>query len=161
MSTKRSRQKKPTADRLKASQKRLAQRPRCGLCGATGNLTQTECCDQWICNDEDKYEMFSYARNSCHRNHRRFTLCAMHFDAGHDGRWQDCEKCRALVNKTEMYVYFGTNEYNFEKLENPPSYEPTTCCACGAVIPLAEGGYSISKGEYKCSKCSDPIPRFF
>ncbi len=27
--------------------------------------------------------------------------------------------------ETEMYVYYGTNEYNFEVLENPPEYEPT------------------------------------
>ncbi len=39
--------------------------PRCGLCGKTKKLTKTECCDQWICDDEDKYVIFSYARNSC------------------------------------------------------------------------------------------------
>ncbi len=38
--------------------------PRCGLCGKTGNLIRTECCGNWICDDEDKYVIFSYARNS-------------------------------------------------------------------------------------------------
>jgi len=53
-----------------------------------------------------------------------------------------------------MYVYFGTNEYNFEKLANPPTYEPTKCSLCGKVIVLSEGGYSISRGEYRCELCT-------
>ncbi len=43
-----------------------------------------------------------------------------------------------------MYVYYGTNEYNFDVLENPPKYEPTKCAACGGVIRSADGGYSSS-----------------
>ena len=96
----------------------------CGLCGATDNLTKTECCGQWICDDEDQYQLFSYARNSCSRNHRRYTLCGHHSTEGHEGRWQDCSKCREDI-ETEMYVYYGTNEYNFEKLPDPPAFEPT------------------------------------
>ena len=98
--------------------------PRCGLCGKKSNLTRTECCGQWICDDEENYVLFSYARNSCHRNHRRFTLCAHHHGEGHPGKWQDCPKCRADF-ETEIFVGYGTNEYNFEKLPNPPAYEPT------------------------------------
>ena len=124
----------------------------CGLCGKTKNLTKTECCGNWICDDEHEYVMFSYARNSCHRNHSRFTLCGSHFTEGHEGRWQDCPKCREEI-ETEMYVYFGTNEYNFEKLANPPPYEPTTCHSCGRVIVLSEGGYSSKGGHYFCGKC--------
>jgi hypothetical protein len=126
---------------------------RCGLCGKTGNLTRTECCGQWICNDEDQYVLFSYARNSCYRNHSRYTLCANHFHEGHEGRWQDCSKCRESF-PTEMYVWYGTNEYNFEKLTDPPTYEPTRCKQCGTVIKLGEGGYSIKGGEYFCWACS-------
>ncbi len=55
---------------------------RCGLCGKAAKLTKTHCCDKWICDDEDKYVLFSYARNSCLRNHRRYTLCAYHY-VGH------------------------------------------------------------------------------
>jgi hypothetical protein len=125
----------------------------CGLCGATNNLTKTECCGQWICDDEDQYVMFSYDRNSCHRNHRRFTLCGSHFTEGHEGNWQDCPKCRENC-ATEMYVYYGTNEYNFSKLSNPPEYEPTLCSQCGKVIHLGEGGYSHTSEGYSCVDCT-------
>ena len=87
-------------------------RPRCGLCGKTGKLTKTECCGQWICDDEDQYVLFSYARNSCYRNHDRFTLCSYHYHEGHKGDWKECRKCREDF-KTELYVWHGTNEYNF------------------------------------------------
>ncbi len=128
----------------------------CGLCGATENLTKTECCGQWICDDEDSYRLFSFARNSCARNHRRLTLCCHHFCEEHPGNWKDCEKCRKdFEHELEMYVYYGTNEYNFEVLENPPKYKPTKCDQCRAVIPLADGGYSYSgKDGYLCFKCS-------
>jgi hypothetical protein len=129
--------------------------PCCGLCGATDNLTKTECCGQWICDDEDQYVLFSYADNSCHRNHRRFTLCGNHFEEGHEGKWQDCAECRKDC-PTEMYVYYGTNEYNFEKLTNPPKYEPTLCSQCGKVIHLGEGGYSRKGDQYFCMDCVAP-----
>jgi hypothetical protein len=127
-------------------------RPRCGLCGKTGKLTKTECCDQWICDDEDQYVLFSYARNSCYRNHDRFTLCSYHYHEGHKGDWKECRKCREDF-ETEMYVWYGTNEYNFEKLANPPKYEPTECAECGKIIKLGEDGYSVFKGKYLCEKC--------
>jgi hypothetical protein len=133
---------------------------RCGLCGESGKLTRTEGCGQWICDDEDQYELFSYARNSCSRNHRRFTVCGTHFSEQHDGKWQDCPKCRDAY-PTEMYVYFGTNEYNFEKLANPPAYEPTHCSKCGKVIILSEGGYSTKGGEHTCFDCMDPQTQAF
>ena len=53
-----------------------------------------------------------------------------------------------------MYVYYGTNEYNFEVLENPPDYEPTHCSSCGRVISLAEDGYSYSRDGYLCGRCT-------
>ena len=127
--------------------------PRCGLYGKTSNLVRTECCGQWICDDEENYVLFSYARNSCHRNHRRFTLCAYHHGEGHPGKWQNCPKCRADF-PTEIYVGYGTNEYNFEKLPNPPSYEPTRCDGCGAVVNLNEGGYSQGPKGILCGKCT-------
>jgi len=55
-----------------------------------------------------------------------------------------------------MYVYYGTNEYNFEKLENPPSFEPTRCAECGRVIRLGTDGYSIRpNGKYYCEACTN------
>ena len=125
---------------------------RCGLCGKTSKLVRTECCGQWICDDEDQYELFSYARNSCLRNHRRFTLCGSHNTEGHDGHWKDCSQCREDI-ETELYVYFGTNEYNFDKLEDPPKYEPTRCEDCGGIIRLGEDAYTMSGGEYSCERC--------
>ena len=131
-----------------------ADQPRCGLCGSTTKpLTRTECCQQLICDDEDDYVLFSYARNSCHRNHDRYTLCSYHHHEGHAGRWQDCEHCRAEFN-TEVYVYYGTNEYNFEKLPDPPAFEPTHCAQCGKVISLSSDGYSLAEGKYYCERCT-------
>lgn len=79
-------------------------KPKCGLCGSSKKaLIKTPCCNNWICDDEDTYVIFSYARNSCYRHHDRYTLCSSHFHEGHDGKWQD----------------MGTNEHNFEVLENP------------------------------------------
>ena len=125
---------------------------RCGLCGKTKNLIKTECCGNWICNDEHKYITFSYARNSCHRNHDRFTLCGYHHTEKHPGHWKDCKLCRGSF-MTEMYVWYGTNEYNFEKLENPPAYEPTLCTDCGKVIVLGEDGYAQLGYQYWCEVC--------
>lgn len=131
-----------------------ASTPRCGLCGKTKKLTKTECCDQWICDDEHKYVLFSYARNSCSRNHRRYTLCGHHYSEGHSGDWKSCAVCRRSF-KTEMYVYYGTNEYNFEKLKNPPKYKPTKCAKCNQVISLSEDEYIVSGSKYICRDCSD------
>lgn len=129
--------------------------PRCGLCGKTTQLTKTECCDNWICDDEHKYRLFSYERNSCHRNHRRYTMCGYHYAHDHSGNWKDCEECKAEF-KTEMYVYMGTNQYNFEILTNPPDYEPTKCSKCNKRIRLGEeGGYSIQRDQYLCERCTE------
>ena len=143
----------------KAGRKKIAKRrsvPGCGLCGKTGKLTKTECCGQWICDDEDQYVMFSYSRNSCSRNHSRYTLCGYHFNEDHEGDWKTCTKCREdFESQLEMYVEYGTNEYNFEKLENPPDYEPTKCDKCGRIIVLSEGGYSQRADKYWCPDCTD------
>jgi hypothetical protein len=64
----------------------------------------------------------------------------------------------------EMYVWYGTNDrFNFEKLENPPKYEPTHCRGCGRVIALGKDAYSRNPdGRYECDQCwedlSGPVP---
>ncbi|MBU2213112.1 hypothetical protein KKC44_04620 [Patescibacteria group bacterium] len=130
-------------------------RKRCGLCESVGKkLIKTECCGNWICDDEDGYVLFSYARNSCSRNHRRFTLCGYHACEEHEGDWKDCKKCLSdFKHEMEMYVWYGTNEYNFTILDNPPSFEPTHCGKCGTRIVLPEGGYSVLCSEYRCGNC--------
>jgi len=72
---------------------------------------------------------------------------------GHSGDWKTCLKCREGI-ETEMYVWHGTNEFNFEKLPNSPEYEPTTCFECGKVIVLGEGGYSTCGDDYWCGRCT-------
>ena len=138
----------------------MAEEKKCFICGATKNLVRTECCGKWICDDEDEYVLFSYARNSCHRNHRRFTLCAYHHDNGHKGDWKTCKECREMA-EPEMVAWYGTNEYNWEKMPNPPKFEPTKCCKCGKTISLPQGGYSHGKEGYQCSDCfSNEVPSF-
>ena len=78
----------------KRVRKTTASTRRCGLCGKTGKLVRTDCCGNWICDDEGEYVLFSYARNSCHRNHGRYTLCGYHHNEGHAGDWKDCSECR-------------------------------------------------------------------
>ena len=127
---------------------------RCGLCGKARKLTRTECCDHWICDDEGQYVLFSYARNSCDRNPLRYTLCGYHHAEEHLDRWTECQqKCREDF-ETEMYVWYGTNAYNFEKLKNPPAYEPTRCAKCQEVISLSQDAYSEQDGTYRCEACS-------
>jgi len=126
--------------------------PRCGLCGKTDNLIRTDCCGQWICDDEDQYQLFSFARNICSRNHRRYTLCGYHHAEGHPGDWRECSVCRDDF-ETEIYVYYGTNEYNFVKLEDPPHYEPTRCIRCNEIIRLGEDGYAITSEGHICLDC--------
>lgn len=133
--------------------KSAAEGKRCGLCGKKSKLTRTECCGQWICDDEDKYVVFSYAQDSCHRNHRRYTLCGYHHTEDHKGDWRECQDCRQGF-ETEMYVWYGTNEYNFIKLENPPQYEPTRCAKCSQVIKLAEESYSMKGVSHFCERCT-------
>jgi hypothetical protein len=138
--------------RTKAKPPATNEAPRCGLCGKRKKLTRTGCCGQWICDDEDNYVLFSYAHNSCSRNHRRYTLCGFHFVEGHKGSWQDCKRCRRDI-EPEMYAHFGTNDYNFEKLADPPAYEPTRCAGCNKVIKLATEGYTVSKDGTYCINC--------
>ena len=149
--SKQSRRTKPHAAGRSSEPKR-----RCSLCGSTTKpLTRTPCCGNWICDDEGVYVLFSYARNSCHRNHSRYTLCSHHYNEHHTGRWQDCAECRKGFSEIEMYVWYGTNEFNFDKLENPPSFEPTHCADCGRVIDLGNDGYTIYPNkDYRCERCA-------
>jgi hypothetical protein len=139
--------------RGRAEEKRGPEAERCGLCGKRKRLTRTECCGRPICDDESDYVLFSYARSSCSRNHRRFTLCGLHHVEAHKGDWKSCVACREYFAELEMYVYYGTNEYNFETLENPPACQPTHCGGCGKTITLGTDGYSVGPEGYRCEDC--------
>lgn len=139
--------------KVKTAAKPKISKFRCGLCGSTRKeLRKTDCCGNWICNDEGNYVLFSYARNSCSRNHRRFTLCGFHHENEHKGDWTTCKKCLQSF-PPEMCVWYGANEYNFKKMSNPPSFEPTYCSKCGKRIILPDGGYSSLYGVYRCEDC--------
>lgn len=128
---------------------------RCALCGKSDLVTTTPCCGRPICDDADAYVLFSYAANSCYHNHSRYTLCASHYNEDHHGDWKTCVRCRESF-ETELYVWYGTNEYNFERLKNPPDYEPTFCARCGKRIALPEGGYTVTPArDYLCYACDD------
>lgn len=125
---------------------------RCGLCGKSKKNTQTGCCKNCICNDYNEYVLFSYANNSCARNHDRYTLCSHHYHNKHKGNWKDCEKCKADF-EPEMYNWYGTNEYNFDKLDALLPFMPTQCHKCKKIISLSNEGYTISGGKYYCDDC--------
>jgi len=82
---------------------------RCGLCGKSGVLAKTPCCGNLICDDADAYRIFSYARNSCYRNHTKYTLCSYHCNERHVGEWTNCGSCRNAF-EAEMYVWYGGSE---------------------------------------------------
>ena len=130
----------------------------CGLCGKTNNLVRTECCKHWVCDDEKEYVPFSYAQNSCSRNHRRYTLCGYHCAEEHPGTWKECSKCKESF-ETEIYVWYGTNEHNFERLENPPRFNPTFCAGCHRRIRLGTDGYLLASGKYWCEQCGARVAR--
>jgi hypothetical protein len=131
--------------------------PACGLCGEKKKpRLKTECCGNWVCGDESDYVLFSYSRDICARNHRRFTLCGYHDAEEHKGDWKTCKKCRDdFEHELEVYVWYGTNEYNFEKLENPPKFRRTHCVGCDKILCLPDGGYATLKDVYVCDDCMD------
>ena len=145
--------------KAKATLFKITPKKACGLCGKTGRLFRTECCGNLICDDYDNYKLFSFSRNSCARNHDRYTVCGTHHAEEHEGDWKACSECREHYPKLEMFVWAATNEFNFTKLENPPSFEPTHCGECKRVIRLSDEGYSIKGRDYFCTTCSPP-PRF-
>ncbi len=145
----------------KAEPKVKELKPKCGLCNSSKKkLTKTPCCDNWICDDTEDYQLFSYARNSCYRNHDRYTLCSSHYHEKHKGIWQNCKECKssfALPDHVEM----GTNDYNFERLENPEEYT-ITCVNCGfSSHSMNDFPFQTSKGYY-CDKkkCQGMVFKF-
>lgn len=70
--------------------------------------------------------------------------------------WKTCKKCReGFEHELEMYVWYGTNEYNFEKLENSPRFPRTHYAGCDKIIRLPDDGFSSLKDIYVCDECTE------
>lgn len=124
------------------------ERRRCELCRRLKDeVVATDCCGRLVCK--------SLARYGCYRGHARFSLCGAHHIEQHDGDWKTCGACRTHFSEVEVYVWFGTNDrFNFEKLENPPAYEPSYCRECGCRIRLGSDGYQRNEDQtYTCERC--------
>jgi hypothetical protein len=117
-------------DPLEAVISRSSRRAGNVVCAA---LTQTECCQEWICDDAHTYERFSDARNRCYHTHGRLTRCGFRDPERHRGEWKTCTPCRDA-----FAVDLGTNETHFERLENPPASKPTRCRVCHPRLRLGE-----------------------
>jgi len=99
--------------------------------------------------------MFTYSNVSCTRNHRRYTVCGYHHTEGHEGHWQNCEKCRSSFRSREDLAGKGTSSFNFreDKWEDAPTFEPTKCTKCSRIIKLGSEAHSMVQGGYQCAKC--------
>ena len=129
----------------------------CGLCGATKKLIKTPCCSNWICDDSHKYVLFSYATNSCYRNHARYTICATHYNSNHNGKWQECKKCKDEY-LIENYFDLATNDFNFEKLQNTPKIT-IKCISCGFQSNNMQDFAFQTNNDFYCrkSKCQKAV----
>jgi hypothetical protein len=132
----------------------------CGLCGKSERLTRTECCDRPICDDQRLYQLMTYSRVSCHRNHERYTVCHSHRieHPQETCHWQDCVECREFYRGIglEIYVGQGTSNCNFaeDRWDDPPPFEPTCCSRCGGGIKVNCDGYSVGRNGRFCTSCS-------
>lgn len=121
---------------------------RCVICGKPcEKMLLLECCGQLFCG-------VSRRGKSCAERHDRYTLCANHHLEKHSGSWKECKKCRKNF-ETEMYVWYGTNKHNWEKLENPPKFEPKKCAGCNEPISLTRDPVLTSGDDYFCIGCVD------
>lgn len=94
--------------------------PKCGICGnRKGPFMRTECCNRLVCDDESSYQLGSYARVHCSRNHRRYSICCHHYDEHHKGKWQNCKKC-----KKEFREKDGSLGYTYASMAGNPPHLP-------------------------------------
>ena len=131
----------------------------CGLCGKQGSLKLPRCCNRPVCDDEATYQLISHARNSCARDHSKYTICHLHNLNEHSDatcHWRDCKECREFfLPDLESYVSAGTSAFNFAEdlWEDPPRFEPTLCTRCEKVVKLNCDEYSVKGGKILCWEC--------
>ncbi|KAF9476773.1 hypothetical protein BDN70DRAFT_151461 [Pholiota conissans] len=129
----------------------------CGLCGKTGGpLRTTDCCGKTLCDDYEKYVMFTYSHDSCSRNHDRYTSCHSHHTEEHSGSdWKTCIECAEGFDP-EFTAWYGTNNFNFldDILPNPPTFSPKYCKKCGKMVKQnAESNSRLPDRSILCSTC--------
>ena len=83
------------------------------------------------------------------------TFCLTHYYSKHKGKWQECKQCKDEYS-IENYVYFATNDFNFEKLPNAPKIT-IRCVNCEFESNTMEDfAFETSEGFYctksKCQK---------
>ena len=76
----------------------------CRFCGdAEAPLVKTPCCEQWICCDTAFLSFRGGGR--CQVEHERFSLCSSHYEDGHGGPWESCQKCRDFWSPRDYKIY--------------------------------------------------------
>ena len=140
----------------------------CFQCGAGAdevNLGYTQCCNAVVCDNEHEYQMMSYSRNHCIRNHARYTTCASHDNEGHDADdWRTCVECENSdsqpVNTRSWYTTNGFNitpasETSFKK-GSMLTYKCEKSSCKTRILP----GHETETGEHMCMPCTN-IPGCF
>jgi hypothetical protein len=58
-------------------------------------MTRTRCCHRVVCDSERQYQLLSFSRDFCPRNHTKYTLCGNHHkDMGCNMKkdWRECPR---------------------------------------------------------------------
>ena len=103
----------------------------------------------------------TYGRESCRRNHDRYSLCANHLNEKHTGPLRTCRPCRDVRPFVEDYVWRYTNVYNFlpDRLEHPPAFAPMHCRECGVVVYVNCDSHTRKPGHVMvCEECAGTAP---
>ena len=134
----------------------------CGLCGKQGPLRRTDCCNRPVCDDYHKYQVNTFSRVSCSRNHERYTICGNHKreHPKETCHWQECFKCLTGYSDLESYAGQGTSYCNFadDAWDDAPPFEPTHCAKCGKLVKLNGEDYTRvpdRKGSILCDPCGE------
>lgn len=161
------RRHKQVCENLKTS--REEKNKSCGLCGnRMPPFTLTTCCNRVVCDDQSDYQLMSYARNSCSRNHWRYSLCSFHHTEGHGSSdWKTCQECKSSFEEYEWFK-MGSNPPEAPACVNFPDDVLTSetrpalprCSQCQKEINFyANEAFSVgycSHGQsgMRCSRCS-------
>ena len=116
---------------MATTSKPKSEKPRAASCSKTGKLRKTQCCGNWVCDDHDKYVPFSYAQKQLQPGIMTTIPSAGIITMKGMEATGKTARNAATYFETEMYVWYGTNDYNFEKLETRPSSNRLTALSVG------------------------------